>query len=170
MRCLVPFLLLAPSAFAADGAALATAGDLPANAQALRDKGMDADQVTATLKAAQAGKLSAGDTATLFASMAPLVEKHGPVEKFDEMLAERLTAGVTGEDLTKAVKEAHEKGGKAPAEPAPGGAKPAPAKPAPAPQPAKLTRPAPGGAKPAPGGKPAPAPAPGRLTRPGGGR
>ncbi|MCA9312482.1 MAG: hypothetical protein KDA21_14810 [Phycisphaerales bacterium] len=191
MRSLLMFAILAGApALAADGEALKKAADLPMKAQELRDSGLDADQVVATLDAAKEAKLGAGETADLLGAAAPLVKEHGPVDNFGDLVKDKISEGLRGEDLAAAIKAAHEHKGKGP-DAASTKPDPAPTKPNPTTKPGPMTRP--GGHKPSgitrPGGgtRPAPGPAPkpggggtrpapkpggggGGMTRPGGAR
>ncbi len=132
------------------------AEDLPARAQALRDGGVDADEVRQALMAAMEARLSAAAAASLLdASLGP-VQEHGPVPAFGAFIKEQLDAGLRGEELASAIQAEHakrgigtNKGSKKPPE----RAKP---RPAPRPRPAK---PPPRPARPV-SPKPAPAPAP----------
>ena len=100
-------VLLASPAFGAD----ATAEDLPTRAQALRDAGVDADQVRQALVAARSAKLSAEDAAGLLhASIAP-VEEHGPVEGFGAFVKDKLDAGLRGPELASSIQAEHAKRG-----------------------------------------------------------
>lgn len=135
--------LTASPAFAADGEAVKMSAELPVKAQELRDAGVDADQVKMALDAAKGAKMAPGELATVFGEMAPMVKEKGSMEEPGKFLKEKIEEGLRGEDLSKAVKEGFEGGGKTEA----------------------------ASAKPEPTTKPTPRPTPsgggGRLVRPG---
>lgn len=120
------------------GVAWAAAGlppeDLPARAQALRDGGVDADQVREAVEAARSAKLSAGEAADLLEASLEPVETHGPVEGFGSFVKEKLDAGLRGPELASAIAAEHEKRGL-------GKGKPSPTKPAPQATRPQATRP-----------------------------
>jgi hypothetical protein len=135
--------------------------DLPTKAQALRDAGLDADEVRAALRAAQEAGLDAAATAGLLGDAVAPVTEHGPIPAFGTFVKTQLDAGLRGADLSGSIRAEHANRGLG-RDPVPATPPPAPVRPAPAPQaspPPRPTRPAP--TRPAPTRpRPAPQPAP----------
>lgn len=127
-------------AWAVDGQDLAALVDMPAKAQALRDHGLDADEVSSLLQVVQRSSLPRKEAVDLIAHAGLLVQEHGPIDDFSKFVDGRIQAGERGAVLHASLTGAHQKA----APPDPTVAEPA-ATPVPSPQPATrpLTRPAP---------------------------
>lgn len=168
MSATIRSLLFLGLVLGADAFGAVVAEDLPAQAQALRDAGLDADEVRSALVASKAAGLKAADAAALLASSVEPVQEHGPVASFGSFVKQQLDAGLRGADLSGAIRTEHENRGLGNANPKP---TPAPVAPTnPTPEPAEPTRPAPvrpvpTRPKPAPV-RPVPAPTPKSKFRP----
>lgn len=158
MTYLTPLLVLgslwAPAAYAGDDGLAPE--DLPARAQALRDEGLDADQVREALTAAREAGLKPNEAADLLhASVAP-VEEHGPIEGFGAFVKTRLDEGLRGSELVAAIGSEHAKRGLGKGKPAPSAnPKPRPTS-KPTPRPTSKPTPKPTTTKPSPTSKPMP--------------
>ena len=121
-------------AWAVDGQDLAALVEMPGKAQALRDHGLDADQVSSLLQVVQKSALPRKEAVDLIAHAGLLVQEHGPIDDFSKFVDARIQAGERGAVLHGSLTDAHKnKTAAAPAPVAPVPAStPQPAGPAPA--------------------------------------
>ncbi len=82
--------------------------DLPMKAKEAREAGLDADVVAAVIDATVEAELGPADAAHVLAITAPLVEEHGALDEYAELVAHKLGQGLRGEELAESLKEAHE--------------------------------------------------------------
>jgi hypothetical protein len=107
-------------AWAVDGRDLAALADLPEKAQALRDHGLDADEVSSLLEVVRKSSLPRKEAVDLIAHAGLLVQEHGPIDDFSKFVDGRLQAGERGAVLHGSLTSAHKN------EPVPDPAKPDP--------------------------------------------
>jgi hypothetical protein len=114
MTALAALLAVAAAASAAaqaaseeEAAEVLAAIRLPASAQALRERGVPAEEVGAAVREAKERHVRATDAQGALAASAEAVESHGPIENFGTFIRAQLAAGLRGRELAAAIRAEH---------------------------------------------------------------
>ncbi|MEN8148863.1 MAG: hypothetical protein ABFS86_03515, partial [Planctomycetota bacterium] len=86
--------------------------DLPKKAKALREKGVDKEELKQALREARKKKMKAKDTKELLEAAEDSVDENGPVDNFGAFVRKKLDEGLRGKELAKAIKAEHKARGK----------------------------------------------------------
>jgi hypothetical protein len=86
--------------------------DLPTQAQALRNKGVDKREVKEALRAARGRKLKAKEARDLLAESGKAVDEHGRIDNFGAFVKGKLESGLRGRELAAAIRAEHQARGK----------------------------------------------------------
>ncbi len=99
---------VAMTAVAAGEEPLVGAAALLAKAQALRDRGVPANEVAEAVRAAKGKGLSASEASDMLDSAEDAAEENGRIDKFGSFVQEKLDEGLRGRELAEAIKAEHE--------------------------------------------------------------
>jgi hypothetical protein len=86
--------------------------ELPAAAQALRNKGVEKAEVKEALRAAKGKRIKAKNAKALLDESAKSVDENGKIDNFGAFVKSKLDEGLRGRDLAAAIRAEHQKRGK----------------------------------------------------------
>lgn len=85
---------------------------LPKSARALREQGVDKEEVRKALKEARGRKMNARQAKELLDESKKAVEENGPIDNFGAFVQKKLDEGLRGRDLAAAIRAEHAARGK----------------------------------------------------------
>lgn len=96
---------------ARDTSSILRAIALPALSELLRERGVPAEEIEATIRGARERGVPADEAAVIMEETAATVDEHGPIEDFGGFVQSRLEAGLRGRELAEAIRAEHARRG-----------------------------------------------------------